>query len=369
MPHWKRVAPGIYTQTKTGAFYERPHVNGRRTFRRLRAWNLKLAKEELAARRTDQTRAAIHHLPDPYTVPKTRTFADVLHLWTKAGYPNAAGKLPGERHLAEQQRRATLLATLHGKRTALEITPQWAATHARTRQKDRPRPRAVDLEIATAATALAWATRTGLLPRNPLPSFTRSWDPQKVKHSRERMPENATILHTLADAIREDGTDATADLCLFLAYSGCRTSEALRCRWDARTRFEAGFIDGEYLWIQRAKGGCNPFVLLHPPLRVLLETMRTRSKNWFFPSPTTKGPLGPTALRQALARLSKLLQIPHVSPHGLRAYYVTVRRSQGISDGQIAAEIGDRTGPTIIATTYGDIPPNWKGSPGLTFEP
>ena len=46
-----------------------------------------------------------------------------------------------------------------------------------------------------------------------------------------------------------------------------------------------------------------------------------------------------------------------------------MRRSQGASDGQIAAEIGDTTGAAIIASTYGAIPPNWRGRAGMTFEP
>ena len=41
--------------------------------------------------------------------------------------------------------------------------------------------------------------------------------------------------------------------------------------------------------------------------------------------------------------------------------------SRGIPDGQIAAEIGDRTGASIIASTYGEIPPNWKGGEGMTW--
>jgi len=49
-----------------------------------------------------------------------------------------------------------------------------------------------------------------------------------------------------------------------------------------------------------------------------------------------------------------------ITSHGLRSFYVTARRSQSIGDAQIAAEIGDRTGPAIISRTYGDIPPNWQ---------
>jgi hypothetical protein len=53
----------------------------------------------------------------------------------------------------------------------------------------------------------------------------------------------------------------------------------------------------------------------------------------------------------------------------LRAYYVTVRRSQGVGDGQIADEIGDSSGAATVVQSYGGIPPNWRGAAGLTWMP
>jgi hypothetical protein len=63
--------------------------------------------------------------------------------------------------------------------------------------------------------------------------------------------------------------------------------------------------------------------------------------------------VGKEALWRALKRMKS-----GVTSHGMRAYYVTVRRSQGIKDGQIAAEIGDKSGVALIVSTYGDLPPN-----------
>jgi hypothetical protein len=37
-----------------------------------------------------------------------------------------------------------------------------------------------------------------------------------------------------------------------------------------------------------------------------------------------------------------------------------VRRPEFIPDPVIAAEIGDKTGVSIIESTYGRLPPNWK---------
>jgi hypothetical protein len=48
-----------------------------------------------------------------------------------------------------------------------------------------------------------------------------------------------------------------------------------------------------------------------------------------------------------------------VTPHGLRSYFVTQARQSGLSDAEIAMLIGDRTGPAIIAHTYGDVRPDY----------
>ena len=55
----------------------------------------------------------------------------------------------------------------------------------------------------------------------------------------------------------------------------------------------------------------------------------------------------------------------------MRAFYVLIRRSWGIDDGQIAVELGQRSGAGLIATTYGDVPPNWRngGGPKLKWLP
>jgi integrase len=89
--------------------------------------------------------------------------------------------------------------------------------------------------------------------------------------------------------------------------------------------------------------------------------------DWFPHRDSKTRPAETSAMTQQLRRAAKALGTPARTSHGLRAYYVTVRRSQGIPDGQIAAEIGDRTGASIIASTYGEIPPSWQGGAGMSW--
>jgi hypothetical protein len=60
-------------------------------------------------------------------------------------------------------------------------------------------------------------------------------------------------------------------------------------------------------------------------------------------------PGNPSALAHALERICRNYGLPHITPHGLRSFYVTKRRSDGASDIVIAGEIGDRTAMASVS--------------------
>jgi len=143
-------------------------------------------------------------------------------------------------------------------------------------------------------------------------------------------------------------------------------------KWDAK-KGHPGYIDGKYLWLARSKSGVNPWIPLNDPerpVRALLDAMRAWNGGrspWYFPG-RYKGVLGLQSLSHGLCRVCPVLGLGSRTAHGMRAFYVTVRRSQGIPDVQIAAEIGDKT-PSIIAQVYGAVPPDWHGGPQINFLP
>ena len=190
------------------------------------------------------------------------------------------------------------------------------------------------------------------------------------------MPLDGNELHDLAEHFFENPqTEVLGWQLLLEAMTGCRTSEVLRLRWDAKHKGEAGFIEGEWLWLNRSKGGVKPFVTIHPALAECLEVLkrwhlwRYPKPFWFLPNNGGSAPIDSCALTKALATAGPLIAKAHRTSHGLRAYYVTVRRSQGISDAQIADEFGDKTGAAIVVSTYGAVPPNWRGSEALSWMP
>lgn len=383
MKTWHRVAPGIYRHS-SGSMYERPVINGRPTWRRLAARTVKLAKEELAAKRTDHARSAFGLAADPYASNTTvgKMCADYL----AAGCPDAR-RLPrvGLGLKQETSRIKMLLPWWQEvKPQHIDIRTLDAYADARTSAVLARYPRwkgtrSVDLELNTLKNVFRLATRSGRLKHNPLdfrrPAYTNS---ALIKHCRESAPRSAEELHAHALFMFESvETEVYGWQLLFEAMTGCRTCEALALRTDGKTEADAGLVQGDVLWVARAKGGINNWVKIHPALSEWLaaftvwRTARFPGQGasiWWFPgSDGQKGKAG--GLSRVLRRSSALLHPGYnVTSHGLRSYYVTVRRCQGASDAQIAIELGQRTGPALIVAVYGDNTPTgreWipKGKP------
>jgi hypothetical protein len=156
---------------------------------------------------------------------------------------------------------------------------------------------------------------------------------------------------------------------IFEAFTGLRTCEALQLRTDAKP-YEAGWVspDGKSVCVRRAKNqqSVNPLVRVHDGLAAWLKAHREWKQNrypdspWYFPSyrnpDTAHSDVG--ALGQALRRHEKTIG-RKITSHGMRAFYVTVRRSHGIPDIQIAWEIGHTSAGKTLASVYGGVPPHW----------
>jgi hypothetical protein len=120
--------------------------------------------------------------------------------------------------------------------------------------------------------------------------------------------------------------------------------------------------------VWRAKGQeiVNPFCAVHEGLEGLLRAHRHwldqkyPDSKCFFPGRSGGGPVEKAALSHALRRLrEKGLIRKKIIPHGARAFFVTVRRSQGAPDSQIALEIGHTSGGNTLSSVYGGVPPSW----------
>ena len=220
-------------------------------------------------------------------------------------------------------------------------------------KRTRGGTRAVDLELTVLSNALSLAVRRGRLKTNPLRERGRYTDRSQIRHCRETAP-TPDELRQIVEWLENNGHQQPADFAQYLAYSGLRIGEGLGGRWGAVNWAE------ELIHVKRSKKGLIPWVPILPEMKRLLASMKERaSGDLMFPSvlnPDTA--LDPSAFRRLLAKACRQLGIRHVTPHGLRSYFVTQARQSGLTDAEIAQLIGDKTGPSIIAEVYGDVRPD-----------
>lgn len=352
----KVVAPGIYADD-LGRFWCRPYVSGRRTNRLLKATRLREAVAEA-------NREKFRSEKDP--------FCELAKRYDAAGCPDRHFNERSERFLSEERRRLKHLVAFFGRMSIADIRPAVCPAYKAWRQKRLQQgtgERSVDMELATLSNVLTYGVATNHIEFNVMkfnrPIFCRS---DKVRQSWKVAPKSGDEVHALARILLDEPKSSVLGWqLLFAAYTGCRTSELLRLRLDAKTVNEAGFMDGGYLFLgRRSKRGVNPWVPIAGPFKDMLEAfLKWRGSlgiksPFFFHSRTRDGVIGEQSLAHAMKRACNALGLHHVTPHGLRSFYVTKRRGDGAADAQIAAEIGDSS-PQMIPRSYGGLPINWNG--------
>ena len=231
--------------------------------------------------------------------------------------------------------------------------------------------RTTDLELNTLNNALRWAVRQELIPFNPISSRSRYHSSREARHCRELAPVDANELHDIARVLfKSKRSEVMGWQMLFEANTGLRSEEAISLRMDARANETGGITsDGKSLCVRRSKDPRrdNPYAFVHPGLKKLLAAHKRWHRRqypkspWYLPGrdrsklqPVYKG-----ALTKALERLYKAKKLKRkITSHGMRAFFVLVRRSHGVIDSQIAWEINHVGGVHTLETVYGGVPPH-----------
>jgi len=220
-------------------------------------------------------------------------------------------------------------------------------------KKTKGGDRSVDLELIVLSNAFELAVRQGKLETNPIRDRGRYADEANIRHCREVAPTPKGLALIVAWLISK-GFPQDANLTNYLAFTGERLGEALSSRW-AQVQWADEIIN-----VKRLKRGVFPFVLLLPELAALLRRMKRKAKSdLLFPSPFNPAtPRDASSFRRRLAQAARACGLSHVTPQGLRSYFVTQARQSGLTDAEIAQLIGDKTGPSLISEVYGDVRPD-----------
>lgn len=409
-PTVKTQQEGTYVQVETGiyrykdregkiTYHERPWIISRkgkpsRTYRALGVHftaqsNLGNARAEYHRRRAEVAAGKNPYEEKADTAIEQPTVSVIVSNYAEAGYPDRYLKKRTGRTLETEESDCKKLLRYWKSQAWDEITPQdWDDYHtyrlleingedAVLAGESLRGDRAVDLERNSLINAYKYAIRKGKITSNPVLYFPKFRPSSEVRHCREFAPQNADELHRIGRLLFELGREELAWQLLIEANSALRTSEVLQLRTDAREFGQPGYVDPEgNLHVGRIKKGINPFVHINSGLSAVLEAhaawhaVRHPDNPWFIPGEHIGQPMGRRALALALYHIRNQIG-RKITSHGMRAFYVLIRRSWGINDAVIAVELGQGSGAGLIATTYGDVPPNWRngGGPKLSWLP
>lgn len=252
---------------------------------------------------------------------------------------------------------------------------EWRVLHTANGHKGL---KACDYDLQTLANAAKWAIAVDRLVTNPFSERPKFQKGKLVKHCRIYCPDDADELHDAAEHLMQNPRSVVLGFQLLLeSYTGLRGGELHH--WGTK-EFGKLTQDGRYVKVWREKNQhlVNPYCELNPGLEATMAAFAAWKKvahpqsKKFLPSPRLKGALSEDALSHALLRLTRQKKLKKkLRPHGAgRAFFVLMRRSWGISDEQIAHEIGQTSHGATIKSTYGGVPANWKtNAPKLSWLP
>jgi integrase len=367
-PEFERLGECLYRRGST--IYARVRINGRSTWRSTETNDPKAARKWLKKWRNDEWLMRNGIEPKGVVLQRQRvTVSEILDTYVTAGCPTRKMQAKSPRTVQGELYCLKPIREYFGDKPAVTLMHDdcdkyldWRASGgyvAKFNLRGKPHTqethggnRAVDLELTVLGNALNLAVRRNLLQSNPLAGRSRYTKASEIRHCREVAP-TPDGLNQIDSWLRGNGELAMADLVCFLAYSGLRIGEALPLTWDA---VDAG---EQILNVKRQKRGITPWVPILPEMEALLRDMRARSASTLlFPAPfKPKHPLDASAVRRRIKAACAKLKLGLVTPHGLRSYFVTQARQSGLTDADVAMLIGDKTGPTIISQTYGDVRP------------
>jgi len=368
---FERLGESLYW--KGGMIVAHVRVNGKRTWRSTGTSNPAEARKWLQKWRSEEWMEVNGFEAKGVVLHRQRvTVGELIDAYVADGMRTRKGRLKRPATLHNEQACLRPLRMFFGSKQAAAVSfvdcdgyRDWrisggffadaATVHSRKKMKRmRAGTRSVDLELTILCNVFNLAVRLRVLKSNPLAGRGRYSVAEDIRHCREVAP-TPDGLKQIECWLRGRNEHGAADVVCFLAFSGLRIGEALPLEWEAVD------LKQKILTVRREKRGIVPWVPILAEMETLLREMQKRAtSHLLFPSPFDPNVRrDDSAIRHRLTVACRALAVGHVTPHGLRSYFVTQARESGLSDADIAMLIGDKSGPAIIATTYGDVRPDY----------
>lgn len=197
------------------------------------------------------------------------------------------------------------------------------------------------------------AKEAGAITTNPATAIGKA----KVTAKRLELPTREQFPLIVA-AIRQSGAwcaQDAADLVEFLAYSGCRITEAENVKWpdvdgkEGTIRIHGDKDNGTKNWESRS-------IPILPAMRDLLDRLSARTRVPRDPNRRGKNfVLNVGECREALANACKKVGAEKVTHHDLRHLFATRCIESGVDIPTVSRWLGHKDGGALAMKTYGHL--------------
>jgi len=220
---------------------------------------------------------------------------------------------------------------------------QWARAYAETYS-----PTYYNTALLVLKAIFATAIKAGAIYRNPASGIEQKRKKQKALELPST--ENFQKLVACIRTSKHRTALHSADLVEFLAYTGCRISEARRVTWqDCDLEKETLTIKGD------PNTGTKNWRIRHIPMiadckKLLIKMLGERS------NPKPSEPVVRVGdVRGALKRATQNQEIAHLSHHDMRHLFATTCIESGVDVPTVSRWLGHSDGGVLAMKTYGHL--------------
>jgi integrase len=349
----------VYRHKQSGRYYVRAYRQGREVWRALDTDVYDVAKSKAKAMLAEIHRPRILSA----AISDKRTFGAVAELHLERIQHDTGTKPSTKRYWA--QCIAALLRSWPGlaELRVMSITQddcrRWAAEYLQSKRPKghgwKSEPGTISASrfnntLAAMRSVFDLAIERGLILSNPAKGIDRvTPKPKRVAlPSRKDFQRVVESIRTAKGAV----SHCSADLCEFLAYSGCRVDESRWVKWSDvdRKKGQIWIAGHEHTGTKSGKGRWVPIV---PAMATLLDDLRGNPRH--ARSKARQGyVLAVRECQKAIDNACTKLGVQRFSHHDCRHMFCTAAVESGVDFLTLANWLG-HSDATLIASTYGHL--------------
>jgi integrase len=343
-PLWKTVGQNLVRYNPSGTYYVRARVAGKLHLKSLDTPVLSVARQRLgdevrklraqAASKVAATKGKMK-VADAIAVYREQLNANVhIKPRTKAYYQEALTAL-----LKSWPR----LSESDMKRISEHDCREWASKFFRRFSGHR-----ANNTLMVLRNVLEIAVESGVLYANPARAVKRA----KIRSKELVLPDRSQFVKFVREIRSGGGRDSQncADFVQFIAFSGCRLSEATAVTWQDVDFTKAELtIRGDE--IHRTKNSEIRRMPLIPELSGLLQRMRNQRPD----EPLTARVLQVREAQKSMIRAAAKVGMQHITHHDLRHLFATTCIEAGIDIPTVSRLLGHKDGGALAMKVYGHL--------------